>query len=112
MKLMIKENTGRDIEQFFELDSKQVRDSDGYLTDYTMYLRVITTADRWFEYLKSPEAKKGILWDDFDTSYVFVFGDKDFYEPQDGNFDWECDSEAEANEWFDNYNGFDEEEDW
>lgn len=113
IKLLIKESEDREIEQFFELDSKQVKDYDGFLTDYTMYLRVRTTPSRWIEYLKSQDAKKGILWDDFDTSYVFVFGDKELYEPEDGDFDYECDSEAEADEWFDSYNGFeDDEEDW
>ena len=43
--------------------------------------------------------------------YVFVFGDKDIYRPEDGYFDWECETEEQAKEWFDNYSGFDTEDD-
>jgi hypothetical protein len=57
---------------------------DGFLTDYTMYQNMNT------------------------GEYVFVFGDKDIYRPEDGNFDWECETEEEAKEWFDNYVGFDD----
>lgn len=67
-----------------EIASKQVPDSDGFYTDYTMY-RNINTGE-----------------------YVFVFGDKDIYRPEYGYFDWECETEQEATEWFDNYNGFDD----
>lgn len=70
-----------------EIASKSVSDSDGFMTDYTMY-RNINTGE-----------------------YVFVFGDKDIYRPEDGYFDWECETEEEAKEWFDNYNGFDESDD-
>jgi len=72
-----------------EIASKQVMDSDGFMTDYTMY-RNINTGE-----------------------YVFVFGDKDIYRPEDGYFDWECETEDEAKEWFDNYEGFDyDDDDW
>ena len=72
-----------------EIASKSVEDSDGFMTDYTMY-RNINTGE-----------------------YVFVFGDKDIYRPEDGNFDWECETEEEAKEWFDNYSGFAvEDEEW
>lgn len=67
-----------------EVQSKLVADSNGFMTDYTMY-RNINTGE-----------------------YVFVFGDKDIYRPEDGYFDWECETEQEATEWFDNYNGFDD----
>jgi hypothetical protein len=70
-----------------EISSKQVADSDGFMTDYTMY-RNINTGE-----------------------YVFVFGDKDIYKPEDGYFDWECETEEEAKEWFDNYHGFDDSDD-
>ena len=70
-----------------EISSKQVADSDGFMTDYTMY-RNINTGE-----------------------YVFVFGDKDIYRPEDGYFDWECETKEEAEEWFNNYNGFDDLED-
>jgi hypothetical protein len=45
------------------------------------------------------------------NEYVFVFGDKDIYRPEDGYFDWECETKAEAEEWFANYHGFDESDD-
>ena len=70
-----------------EVASKQVTDSDGFMTDYTMYRNINT------------------------NEYVFVFGDKDIYRPEDGYFDWECETKAEAEEWFDNYNGFDDDDD-
>lgn len=72
---------------YTEIASKQVPDSDGFMTDYTMYRNIN------------------------DGTYAFIFGDKDIYTPDDGNFDWSCDTEAEAQEWFDNYNGFDESDD-
>lgn len=64
--------------------SKSVEDSDGFLTDYTMYYDVL------------------------EDKYVFVFGDRDLYDPNEGydEFDWECDTEQEANEWYYNYEGF------
>ena len=74
------ENSG---DRYVELDSKQVPDSDGFMTDYTMYRDTVT------------------------GEYVFVFGDKDRYRPEDRT-DWECDSEEEAQEWFDSYSGIDD----
>lgn len=72
---------------FAEIASKSVTDSDGFLTDYTMY-RDTSTGE-----------------------YVFVFGDKDVYGPQDGNFDWSCETEEETWEWFNSYRGFDDDDD-
>ena len=61
---------------------KDVRDFDGFLTTYMMY------------------------YDTFEDRYVFVFDEDDlFYE----NFDWECESQEEANEWMDDYSMADEE---
>ena len=40
--------------------------------------------------------------------YVFVFGDNDYYSPEDGDYDYECETEDEAYEWFDSYTGFDD----
>lgn len=37
--------------------------------------------------------------------YVFVFGDKDIYSPNDRDFDWACDTEGEAWDWFNDYIG-------
>lgn len=69
-------------EGFIEKASKSVKDSDDFSTDYTMY------------------------YDTENDKYVFVFGDKDIYRPEDGDFDWECDSEEEAQKWFDFYKGY------
>ena len=63
------------------IDSKTVIDSDGFNTEYTMY------------------------YDESEDKYVFVFGDSDLYSPYDGYFDFECDTEQEAYEWFDSYVG-------
>ena len=72
---------------FEKIASKQVPDSDGFYTDYTMYQNLET------------------------GEYVFVFGDNDYYSPEDGNYDHECNSEEEAWEWYNSYNGFDAEDD-
>jgi len=78
-----------DTDRYEYIKSKTVMDRDGFNTDYTMY------------YDKDLER------------YVFVFGDNELYGPGDG-IDWECDSESEAEDWFKNYKGFDDEEedDW
>lgn len=67
---------------FEEIASKTVPDSDGFTTDYTMYRNTQT------------------------GEYVFVFGDKDIYGPEDGDYDWSCDSEEAAWEWYNSYTGF------
>ncbi len=76
-------------EQLYKyVKSKEVYDSDGWRTEYTMYQ------------------------DNYDEDhFVFVFGDSDLYDPNDGyeEFDYECDSRREAEEWFDNYEGFEDE---
>lgn len=66
--------------------SKPVLDSDGFYTDYTM----------WY----SP----------YEDKYVFTFGDKDIYYPENSDWDWECEDRDEAAEWFDNYVGPGEED--
>lgn len=87
-KRKIKERYSDDIRYVFK-DIKSVRDSDGFMTEYTMY------------------------YDSDLDRYVFVFGDTDLYDPNDGyeEFDFECDSEREAREWFDDYTGFDDDDD-
>lgn len=62
------------------IDTKQVYDADGFLTDYS-----------WYE--------------DSDGTHVMVFGDSDIYTPDDEYFDMTFDSEEAAREWFDNYKG-------
>ena len=74
-------------DRYVELDSKQVPDSDGFMTDYTMYRDTVT------------------------GDYVFMFGDKDVYRPEEGYFDWSCDTEEEAWDWYNSYSGFEDEDD-
>lgn len=83
---VLKEDT--DAEEWEEVATKTVEDSDGFLTDYVWY----TNGDK----------------------HVFIFGDSDICRPEDGYFDWEVDivegKEAEAYKeaqgWFNSYNGF------
>ena len=63
--------------RYEEMDSKSVMDSDGFYTDYTWY--------------------KDML----ENRHVFVFGDRDLYRPEDGNFDYECESDEETEEYED-----------
>ena len=59
---------------------KQVQDSDGFYTDYTLWFNILT--EEW----------------------VTVFGDKDLYTPDSAIPDMEFGTdEVEAREWFDNY---------
>ena len=59
------------------IDRKHIEDSDGFLTEYSMYYN--------------------------GNKYVFVYGDSELYRPEDEYWDWETESEEEAYEWF---NGF------
>jgi hypothetical protein len=74
-------------EHYEEIATKEVRDADGYKTEYTMYHNV---------------------WKD---TYIFMFGDRDVTEPDDDYADYECETLKEAKEWFESYNGFGDEED-
>lgn len=70
------ENDGR----YERVDTKQVVDYDGFVTDYTM-------------------------WHDLsDDTYFFIFGDRDIYGPEDER-DYETDSYDAAREWFALYEG-------
>lgn len=66
-----------------EVESKTVKDEDGYSTSYTWYKAVV----------------------DGEEKHIFMFGD---YEPDENYADWECETEEEAQEWFDSYNGFED----
>lgn len=67
------------------VDRKAVMDYDGFMTEYSMY----TNGEK----------------------YVMVFGDSDIYGPdEESDWDWETDSAEEAYEWFNDYAGFEEEE--
>ena len=68
-----------------ELQSKSVLDSDGFYTDYTLYTN--------------------------GSTFICMFGDKDIYEPDEAYADYETENEEEAYSWFDNYEGFVDEED-
>ena len=76
-----------DEDRYELIDKKDIRDSDGFWTEYSLY------------------------YDRKEYRYVCVFGDTDLYRPEDDNFDAEFESEREAREWFYNYNGFDEDDD-
>lgn len=69
-----------DFSEWEQLAHKEVVDTDGFVTDYTMYFNEAT------------------------GQYVTVFGDNDIYRPEDGYFDAEFDNADEAWEWFDSYN--------
>ena len=76
-----------------ELYSKTVKDSDDFITDYTLYMKVLPGG--------GPDS----------VSFVTVFGDKDLYRPEDGDYDFECETPKEAFEWFENYDTEEEDED-
>lgn len=75
-------------EDWVELASKQVKDSDGFYTDYTLY-----------EYQGDPDDVDGEV-------YICMFGDKELYEPSVGYSDWSGETEEEAWDWFDNYEDY------
>lgn len=85
MKLLketkLSEYVGADAAEYEYMGSKTVLDSDGFTTDYTWY------------------------YDKTNDRHVFVFGDSDIYRPEQGDFDFECETEEEAQEWFDSYKG-------
>lgn len=62
---------------------KTVKDSDGFITEYAWY----TDGE----------------------SHRFIFGDTDLYDVND-TADWETDSYEEAEEWFNSYDGFEDED--
>lgn len=69
---------------YLYLESKQVPDSDGFYTDYTLYLNTDT------------------------GNYICMFGDDALYEPDEDFADFVTDSEKAAYEWFENYNGLED----
>ena len=60
------------------IKSKEVEDSDGFLTDYT-----------WYE--------------GSDGTQAMVFGDNDIYKPEDGYFDITFTDRKQAEDWFNSY---------
>lgn len=67
-----------------ELQSKMVPDSDGFMTDYTLYEST------------SPENS---------CQYICMFGDRDVYKPDEGYADMTFDDLGEAEDWFYSYEG-------
>lgn len=65
---------------------KSVIDADGFMTDYTWY--------------KTPEGEN-----------VFIFGDRELYNIDNSDPDFETDNEEEANDWFNSYVGLMDEDD-
>ena len=76
-----------DTDKYKKIISKQVMDSDGFYTDYTMYY--------------NPD----------EDNYFFMFGDEDVYGPDPDYADWTCETNEEATEWYNNYNGFEDDYD-
>ena len=76
-----------DVPFYKYLRTKSVLDSDGFWTDYTMY------------------------YDLRNDQYVFIFGDNDIYNPTNTEPDWEEEDYDAATEWFDSYNGFEDDDD-
>lgn len=68
-------------DRYYRIDIKHVKDSDGFLTDYTWWYDAAT------------------------DQHIFIFGDSEVYTPEDSSPDWETDSEDTAREWWDNYVG-------
>lgn len=66
--------------------SKSVMDSDGFMTDYAWYTD--------------------------GTKHIFMFGDIDLYEPDEDYADWVAETQVEAEQWFDSYTGFEDEDEW
>ena len=101
---------------YLTVDSKSVPDSDGFMTDYTWYVRIRCTYDEWYRWLKSRSGYNthslGDIPDEYIDGYVFVFGDSDLYTPEDGEYDFECESYEEAAEWFEDYRGFEDDEEY
>ena len=77
--------------RYKRLERKSVYDSDGFTTDYVLY------------------------YDYYEGRYFTMFGDEDLYAPNIDYADADFDTYEQAKEWFDNYEGFtdeDEEDDF
>lgn len=81
-------DVGEDDDMWEEIAHKQVQDSDGFMTDYTLY-----------HYLGDPDDVDGEV-------YIAMFGDKDIYGPDLGYSDWSGQTEEEALDWFENYESY------
>lgn len=82
-----KKNESYDLGDWELVKTKSVYDSDDFLTEYSMWYNKDTGA------------------------YNFIFGDSDIYTPDTADFDWEDIYDKDlADKWFDNYDGFGEED--
>lgn len=84
-KTKVTASWNEDDSEWIKLNRKPVLDSDGFYTDYTLYTN--------------------------GHEYICMFGDEDLYGPDPDYADFSTDSEEEAMEWFDSYEGFEDEED-
>ena len=76
------------------IKAKEVTDADGFVTEYTMYESNLTE-----EYRKENNIPK----------YICMYGDRDNYLPDANYADWSGETEEEAEEWFNDYHGYEEE---
>ena len=76
-----------DTDKYKKIMSKLVVGSDGFYTDYTMYY--------------NPD----------EDNFFFILGDEDVYGPDPDYADRTCDTSEEATEWYNNYNGFEDDYD-
>lgn len=84
-----KKNESYDLGDWELVKTKSVYDSNDFLTEYSMWYNKDTGA------------------------YNFIFGDSDIYTPDTAEFDWEDIYDKDlADEWFDNYTGFGEEDEY
>ena len=72
--------------RYKRLERKSVYDSDGFTTDYVLY------------------------YDYYEGRYFTMFGDEDLYAPNIDYADADFDTYEQAKEWFDNYEGFTDED--
>ena len=79
------QDTERD-DRYERLERKSVYDSDGFTTDYVLY------------------------YDSYEDKYFTMFGDEDVYAPDIDYADADFDTYEQAKEWFDNYEGFTDED--
>lgn len=81
----LEDNDWLEYSDWVELASKSVEDSNGFLTDYTLYTNGET--------------------------YVCIFGDKELYTPDTDDADFETENEKVAWDWYNSYTGFADDED-
>ena len=77
-----------DSDMWEEISHRQVKDSDGFMTDYTLY-----------HYIGDPDDVDGEV-------YICMFGDNELYTPDLGYADWSGETLEEAEDWFYNYESY------